>query len=234
MNNPRSERPAKSRRPARRSMADLLAVLESDNGSAQLPLTLSAATAADVPAATPAGPADTPAKPARRQAHAADAKASETKTSETKTSETPAVALDAQPGGNGSSSAPEQSRRAAPDITSAAVAVTAAATTKAADTNGAAVDPPGKHSNGHAPAPAPMLPAPNHAADELRAKALEIVNANVNATLDYARELAQVKSPAAFIALSTSHVQRRFELMMTHAAALGALSHPFAARRPDE
>jgi phasin protein len=223
VNNPRSERPAKSRRPARRSMADLLAVLESDNGGAQLPLTLSVATAADVPAATPAGPADTPAKPARKHARATGAKASEAP------SETPAVALDAEPRVNGSSSAPEQSRTLAADIALAAVTVA-----PPADTNGAAADPHGKRNNGHAPAPAPMLPAPHRAADELRAKALEIVNANVNATLDYARELAQVKSPAAFIALSTSHAQRRFELMMTHAAALGALSHPFAARRPNE
>jgi hypothetical protein len=163
-------------------MADLLAVLESDSGSAQLPLTLSMAKAA----AAPIAPADTPANPVRKHARATDAK----------TSETPRETLAVAPG--------------------------------------AAADPPSKHNNGHAPAPGQMRPAPETAANELRAKALEIVNANVNATLDYARELARVRSPTEFIALSTSHARRRLELMMTHAATLGALSHPFAVRRPDE
>jgi hypothetical protein len=183
VDNPRSERPAKSRRPARRSMANLLAVLQSDGG-AQLPLTLSVATAADVPAAPPDAPADTPAKPLRMHAHATDANA-DAKTSE-KASQAPAAALGSASSVNGDGSRPG--------------------------------------GNGHAPAPALPLPVPGPAADELRAKALEIVNANVNATLDYARELAQVRSATEFITLSTSHARRRLELMMTHAATLAALS----------
>jgi hypothetical protein len=98
----------------------------------------------------------------------------------------------------------------------------------------AAAQSPEHMGDGHLPTPAPPPRGSDAAGDELRAKALEIVNANVNATLDYARELAQVRSPTEFIALSTSHARRRFELMMTHATALGALSHPFAVRWPDE
>jgi len=103
------------------------------------------------------------------------------------------------------------------------------------DVAGAAAGQSPEHAvNGHPPPPERPLPAPDAAADELRAKALEIVNANVNATLDYARELATVRSPADFIALSTGHARRSLELMMTQAATFGALSRPFGTRRSGE
>jgi len=63
------------------------------------------------------------------------------------------------------------------------------------------------------------LPAAAKTAEEYRIKAIELINANVNATLDYAQQLAAVTSPAEFLALSTSHARKHFELMMTHAAA---------------
>ncbi|MGB7102118.1 MAG: phasin family protein [Xanthobacteraceae bacterium] len=68
------------------------------------------------------------------------------------------------------------------------------------------------------------LPAAAPVAKDYRAKAVELINANVNATLDYAQRLGTVKSAAEFIALSTSHAHRHLELIMKHAAGLAALA----------
>jgi hypothetical protein len=69
-----------------------------------------------------------------------------------------------------------------------------------------------------------QLSAPARVAEEYRAKAFELMTANVNATLEYAQRLANVRSPAEFIELSTNHARKQCELIMTHTAALGALS----------
>ncbi len=69
-----------------------------------------------------------------------------------------------------------------------------------------------------------QLSATAKAAEEYRAKAFELMTANVNATLEYAQLLASVRSPAEFIELSTNHARKHLELIMTHTAALGALS----------
>ena len=68
------------------------------------------------------------------------------------------------------------------------------------------------------------------------AKAVKLINANVNATIDYAWRLAEVRSPAEFIALSTKHACRHFELIMTRAAAFGisSLSWPAAPNSRDD
>ena len=65
-----------------------------------------------------------------------------------------------------------------------------------------------------------QLPAPAEAIETYRANAVDLVNANVNATLDYARRLADVRSPAEFIAVSAGHAHRLFELMMRHTVAM--------------
>ena len=91
-----------------------------------------------------------------------------------------------------------------------------------------------EHKNSGAPVlerPAPTLA---DAAEDYRAKAFELMTANVNATLEYARLLASVKSPAEFIELTTDHARKHFELIMTHATALGALSRSLTTRQPDE
>ena len=61
-------------------------------------------------------------------------------------------------------------------------------------------------------------------AEDYRAKAIELINANVNTTLDYAQRLGHVTSAAEFIELSTEHARKYFELMMKYAAASTALS----------
>ncbi len=85
-------------------------------------------------------------------------------------------------------------------------------------------------------APELERPAPSlaQAAEDYRTKAFELMSANVNATLEYARLLASVTSPAEFVELTTDHARKHFELIMTHAAALGALSRSLTPRQPDE
>ncbi len=81
------------------------------------------------------------------------------------------------------------------------------------------------------PDPEQQPPAPAEAVEAYHARAVELMNANVNSTLDYARRLAEVRSPAEFIALSTKQACRHFELIMTHAAAFGVFSQLLTAAR---
>jgi len=69
-----------------------------------------------------------------------------------------------------------------------------------------------------------QLPVATPPAEDYRAKAIELINANVNTTLDYAQRLGHVTSAAEFITLSTNHARKHFELMMKYAAAFTALS----------
>jgi hypothetical protein len=84
--------------------------------------------------------------------------------------------------------------------------------------------------------PQRQLSAHAEAMEGYHAKAVNLMNANVNATVYYARRLAEVRSPAEFMALSTKHACRHFELIMTHAAAFGisSLLRPAAANSRDD
>jgi hypothetical protein len=62
------------------------------------------------------------------------------------------------------------------------------------------------------------------AAQEYRAKAFELMTANVKANLDYANKLRKLKTPLEFFELSTTHARKQFELIISQTAALGALS----------
>jgi hypothetical protein len=61
-----------------------------------------------------------------------------------------------------------------------------------------------------------QLAASAEAIETYRANAVDLVNANVNATLDYAWRTGGVRSPVEFMAVSASHTSRLFELMMTY------------------
>jgi Phasin protein len=74
-----------------------------------------------------------------------------------------------------------------------------------------------------------QLPAQAEAIEGYHAKAVELINANVNVTLDYVWRLAEVRSPAEFIALSTKQACRLFELIMTHATTFGVFSQSLNA-----
>jgi predicted amidohydrolase YtcJ len=62
------------------------------------------------------------------------------------------------------------------------------------------------------------------AAQKYRAKAFELMTANVKANLDYANKLGKLRTPLDFIELSTTHARKQFELIMSHATAVGAFS----------
>lgn len=64
----------------------------------------------------------------------------------------------------------------------------------------------------------------DHRAKDFRDKACELINANLNASLEYARLLANARSPVELVELSTKHARDHFELIVKHAAALAALS----------
>lgn len=59
---------------------------------------------------------------------------------------------------------------------------------------------------------------------EFCGKAFELMTANLNATVEYAQRLGDVKSPSEFVELSTSHARKHVELVITQAVALGAFS----------
>jgi Phasin protein len=62
------------------------------------------------------------------------------------------------------------------------------------------------------------------AAQQYRAKAFELMTANVKANLDYANKLRKLTTPLEFIELSTTHARKQFELIISQTAVLGALS----------
>jgi hypothetical protein len=62
------------------------------------------------------------------------------------------------------------------------------------------------------------------AEQEYRAKAFELMTANVKANLDYVNKLRNLRTPLEFIELSTTHARKQFELIISQTAALGALS----------
>lgn len=68
------------------------------------------------------------------------------------------------------------------------------------------------------------LPAQAKAIEGYHAKAVELTNAIVNAALDYAWRLAEVRSPGEFIAVSAIHALGHFELIITHAVAFDVWS----------
>ncbi len=67
------------------------------------------------------------------------------------------------------------------------------------------------------------LAASAEAIDEYRTKALELMNANLNAALEYAWRLASVRSPAEFVELSTTR-PRAHQANHNATAAFGALA----------
>jgi hypothetical protein len=69
-----------------------------------------------------------------------------------------------------------------------------------------------------------QLLATAKATRDYRAKAFELMTANVKANLEYAKKLRKLRTPFEFIELSTNHARKQFELVMSQTAALGALS----------
>jgi hypothetical protein len=69
-----------------------------------------------------------------------------------------------------------------------------------------------------------QLLATAEATRDYRAKAFELMTANVKANLEYVKKLRKLRTPFEFIEVSTTHARKQFELVMSQTAALGALS----------
>ena len=61
-------------------------------------------------------------------------------------------------------------------------------------------------------------------AADFNAQWIEMVLANTNSTLDFARQLAGVKSPSEFLELSTAHARRQFDTFTKQAQHLTILA----------
>ena len=59
---------------------------------------------------------------------------------------------------------------------------------------------------------------------EYSAKALEFTNLNVSAAVEHAKNLASVKSPAEFWALTAEHLRQQFETLSRQAQELAAIA----------
>lgn len=83
------------------------------------------------------------------------------------------------------------------------------------------------------------ISAHSNAAAEFCTKALDLMAANVNATLEYAQQLSDAKTASEFVQLSTCHFRKQVELAVAHSTEFRALSHLLTAerrtgrRRPD-
>ncbi len=71
-------------------------------------------------------------------------------------------------------------------------------------------------------------------ADEYRAKAFELMTANINSTLEYAQQLVNVKTPAQFAELSTSHARKQLELIIKQTAELGSIAQRLATSNVEQ
>jgi hypothetical protein len=83
--------------------------------------------------------------------------------------------------------------------------------------------------NTHSQSADQTIPTVATAADEYRAKAFELMTANINATFEYAQRLVNVNTPSEFVELSTSHARKQFELIMKQTAELGSIAQKLAA-----
>jgi hypothetical protein len=71
-------------------------------------------------------------------------------------------------------------------------------------------------------------PTAAKAAEDYRAKAFELMKANVNATLEFGQRLARAKSPAEFVELSTNHACKQLGMILTQTNELALLAQTMA------
>jgi len=241
MNAPQSERPAKPRQPARRSMAELTAVLDSAAGAGTPLLPQPIAVASDDK------PGGTPGR--RRKARLSEQ------------AEQPAAVTGSPPDQEPKESglADDADMRPLDDVASAAakaarnyrswmleqmklninvalgyanaLAGAGVSPERAAPASDRPDDQRGNKGDQTAER---QTPAPAKAAEDYRAKAFELMTANVNATLDYAQRLANVQSPAEFVALSSDHARKHLDMIMKHATAFGDLSRSLATTNSEQ
>ena len=89
-------------------------------------------------------------------------------------------------------------------------------------------DTPDQGKKTHSQSVDQTIPAVAKIADEYRAKVFGLMTANIDATFEYAQRLVNVNTPTEFVALSTSHARKQFELIMKQTAELGSIAQRLA------
>jgi hypothetical protein len=72
------------------------------------------------------------------------------------------------------------------------------------------------------------IPTATKAAEDYRAKAFELMKANVNATLEFGQSLAKAKSPAEFVELSTNHACKQLGVILNQTNELVLMAQSMA------
>jgi hypothetical protein len=72
------------------------------------------------------------------------------------------------------------------------------------------------------------IPTATKAAEDYRAKAFELMKANVNATLEFGQSLAKAKSPAEFVELSTNHACKQLGMILNQTNELVLMAQTMA------
>jgi len=85
-----------------------------------------------------------------------------------------------------------------------------------------------RNKNSNLASPEKNIATAADAVDDYRAKAFELMKANISGTLEYAQRLVNVKSPTEFIELSANHACMQFELIIKQTAELGSLAQALA------
>jgi hypothetical protein len=84
------------------------------------------------------------------------------------------------------------------------------------------------HKDRSSTSPRENIPTAATAAEDYRAKAFELMKANVNATLEFGQRLAKAKSPAEFVELSTNHACKQLGMILTQTNELALLAQSMA------
>jgi hypothetical protein len=77
------------------------------------------------------------------------------------------------------------------------------------------------------------IAAATRAAEDIRAKLVEFMMTNMSSTLDYAKNLASVKSPSEFMELSANHARTQFEAISAQTNELATLTQQYTVRNTE-
>jgi len=77
------------------------------------------------------------------------------------------------------------------------------------------------------------MAAAAQAVEDIRSKIIEFMMTNVNSNLDYAKNLATVKSPSEFVELSANHARTQFETITAQTNELAAMTQKYTMRNTE-
>jgi hypothetical protein len=77
------------------------------------------------------------------------------------------------------------------------------------------------------------MAAAARAAEDIRSKIVEFMMTNVNSTLDYAKNLAGVKSPSEFVELSANHARTQLEAITAQTNEIASMTQKYTVRNTE-